>query len=504
MNRITFHFFLALIPFLYSGCAAQNKPISVEINANTKKNISNYLFGFNTQLMRGPSWTDNQFLNSVKGLHPQNIRFPGGTNANYWNWKNGWIKTDIPIRKEWQTLPAIPYKLSDLKVAYDATHATPVFVLNLLTSTLPEQLEMLHSAQQLGIPVELIELGNEFYLEDKDNKSVFATAESYAEIANQYITALKRDFPQVKIAVVGNSLRDGQLNNSNLSVRFLKWNEVIYDKVKGADAISFHVYGGSGLDLILTNEKKIKHMQRSDYTDAEKKVYQQAFDDPNSVSKTLGAPYARTNMADKNDIAHVPAGWKVWITEYNLFENEGIVAGTWAHGLYVASQALSLMSNKKIDLICYHNIAHGAQFGAIFNNENGFNGFLKNSPTFSDSYSASGYVLQMIGEAIMGKTEMLNLDFSNSLQTFFFKDIYYPSLLGFKFNKGNQSAFIIVNLSDKKIDLDMKKITGENLSFKQLSGNPRSQVSSQNDLNIKVGKLAPMLEVGPYSITKVE
>lgn len=493
----------SFIPF-NNNFQTKSKAIVATVDNSNKKPLSRYTWGFNTQLMRGPSWLDKDFINAVAKLQPQILRYPGGTNANYWNWQTGWLKLEVTHRSEWKSLPPVPYKLEDLKVACDVTGATPVFVLNMLTSDIEEQLLMLHQAQQMQIPVKFIELGNEFYLEDPDHKATFTSAKAYAETANKFISAIKKDFRDAQVAVVGNSLRDGQLKDPKLPLRFLQWNKEIYANVIGADAITFHVYGGSGLELIPTNEKKIKHNQRSQYTRGEQQVYQSAFDADNGVSVIMGMPFMRNQMFIKNDVANVPQGWKVWITEYNLFENEGIVAGTWAHGLYAACQGMLLMTTPKTDLICYHDISHGAQFGAIFNNNNGFNGFFKNKPTTANAFSASGYTLQLIGEILKEKNEMAPLHFSNTIPTKINGNRIYPSLSGYIFNNKNKKGVLLFNLSGTKTSVDLTALNLPPTTFKQISSNPHTQVTESTDLNITSGNTGPIITLEPYSITNLE
>ena len=95
--------FLAAIHFFSFRINAQ----AVEMATITAapKQLKKYAWGYNAQLMRGVNWKSEGFENAVQKLHPFCLRFPGGTNSNYWDWQTGWIKTNIPVRKEWKNLP---------------------------------------------------------------------------------------------------------------------------------------------------------------------------------------------------------------------------------------------------------------------------------------------------------------------------------------------------------------------------------------------------------------
>lgn len=483
---------------------AQSQTTFVYVDDSKSISLDGSLFGYNTQLLRGPSWSDADFLNSVKSLQPQNLRYPGGTNANYWNWRTGWLIQGKQVRQEWKSLQPVTYGLSDLKTAVDATGASPVFVLNMLTSGIEEQLQMLKEAQRLLIPVKFIELGNEFYLDDPDYISAFKTGVDYALKCNEYIKAIKKEFKDVQIAFVGNSLRDAQLKDVKLSQRFKNWNNNVYANIKGADAVTFHVYGGSGLEMVYTKERKVKHNQRSQYTPEEQRVYESAFYNSSALQAILCVPYLRSQMFLKNDVTKVPQGIKVWVTEYNLFENEGIVAGTWAHGLYAASEALQLACSGKVSLICYHNIAHGAQFGAIFNTDNAFNGFLENKTTVKNSLSASGYSLQLVAEALNGKDKISPIYFNSTFQSKFGAGKTFPSVFGFIAGNNRRATLILLNLSEKKVSINLKTLAIQKNNYTQISGMPRFKVSSPSDLIISTGSISEIIELLPFSISKVE
>src|SRR5207248_10180294 len=127
----------------------------------------------------GVRWSNSSLLRALAELKPQTLRYPGGTVANYWDWRQGWFVRGAQVPPNWYNLPPAPAPLEDFKQAIKASGATPVFVLNMLTSTLDAQLAMLRHARWLGLPVALVELGNEFYLNAPDYAAAFPTGQDY-------------------------------------------------------------------------------------------------------------------------------------------------------------------------------------------------------------------------------------------------------------------------------------------------------------------------------------
>ena len=53
------------------------------------------VFGFNGNTVRGPSWLNSDFTDSVGTMQPHILRYPGGL-ATYWDWSTGWF-LDPPV-----------------------------------------------------------------------------------------------------------------------------------------------------------------------------------------------------------------------------------------------------------------------------------------------------------------------------------------------------------------------------------------------------------------------
>ena len=502
---------LLLSSIVINGCNSQGKSspltqpgdeVSV-VTENTAKTfqLSDFFNGYNAQMMRGPAWKATGFIEQVKELNPGLIRYPGGTVSSYWDWKTGWLKKDVPIRKEWKSITQEnPITLEDLKFACDQTGALPIFVLNMMTSTMEYQIEMLEHASKIGLPIRFVELDNEFYLGEEFYVKKFPTGEEYGIEANKWISAIKNKFPGVKIGIIGNSIREGAAKKEKAyAQRGVNWNRDVLSVVKNADAMTFHVYGGTGLNYMGPVVQDDSDQESNDKA----KAFQDVFDKKESIPYVLSIPFIRWNNSNTYDYKILPDQMRPWITEYNLFEREGVVAGTWAHGLYALMQTLLFMENQKTELICYHNLTTTAQFAALFNSVDGFSKAVKKKPTPLFGLTAAGYCLSLSGKAMSGGGNAVKLNFSDNAMIQAARGQQYPALYGWKIVDDNKSKIIVVNLSANNTKTDFSKVITGSVNYVQIHASPQLQVALEKDVNKKSGN-GTLVELPAYSVTLLE
>ena len=138
------------------------------------------------------------FLAALPALGLSTIRFPSGTYGNWFNWSSGQM---LPPYKE----ATAPTSLADLAALLRAAgpSARPIFMLNLLTMDLDSQLALLRAAKAAGLDTSLVELGNEFYLQGNSAYTkAFPTGAAYGRVVNDYVAAIRREFPATSIAIV--------------------------------------------------------------------------------------------------------------------------------------------------------------------------------------------------------------------------------------------------------------------------------------------------------------
>jgi len=477
---------------------AAPKEVSRAFIDSTFVPLSPSFFGFNAQQIRGPSLGDKRFVRAAMELHPKILRFPGGTVASYWDWKAGWFKDEIPLKKDWREIRKTPILLDDLKYACDSTGAIPLFVLNMCTSDLEYQLEMLRTARKKGIPIKYVELDNEVYLSEEIYTDRFASGEDYAHICNEWIKAIRNEFSGVRISVVGYSAKESDVRKEKQGLsRALNWNHEVLSKIEGADAMTFHIYGGNGLGF-LKNPGDF-----SGDEDKESEEFQRIFDRSGSSSVITGMPFIRWSNSIAYDLRILPKGMKAWITEYNMFEREGVVAGTWVHGLYALTQAMLMVTHPNVEVSCFHNLCSSAQFGAVFNSDQGFLKSVKQKPTTEFGLSASGYCLSLLGKALHGAESVASIRFDKTYPISGARGKLHSSIYGVATKSKNKVHVLLINYSNSVRRVDVSAISKTGESWTQYSSESNMQIGTEKDVRKKFLKNGNVADLPPYSVTLV-
>ncbi len=492
---------LILVIILLQGTCSQSghiinesiPSVTIEVGvSSTTKQLGAEFWGFNTQMMRGPSWKTPGFIEQVKRLHPQLIRYPGGTVASYWDWRTGWLKEGIPLKGDWAKIPKNPITIQDLKWACDQTGAAPIFVLNMMNSELQDQISFLKAADSIGLMIKYVELDNEIYLGQKFYANKFPTGEDYAKEASIWAEAILKLFPEAKLSLSGHADRGPNAGNIKAyPSRGNSWNRELVSYAKNYDAVTFHIYSGSGL----------KYLSDKNNNTTEAENFYNTLQNPKSIEFILGIPFTSVESFQAIDLNYVEVDKKAWITEYNLFEKEGILAGTWCHGLYALTQTILIGSCKETEILCYHNLTTSAQFAAIFNSSNGFEKAYKKQETELFGLTAAGECLSLFGEAIIGANQLSKLTFSQNEELKTFKGGKYPSLIGIQL-KGNKTRLLIVNLSDSEQKLNCASFFSEQPAYKSIQADPDTQISKNSDVKRLEGK-GTSITLSPYSVTLI-
>jgi hypothetical protein len=455
---------------------------------------------FNVNSVRVQSWTDPKFTAAVHRLSPQSLRIPGGDESNYWDWKRGGLIQNL------QGLPdGLPFflrygdrrytgsKLIDFKAGLVATKTHPTIVLNMLSSTLPEQMQMLQQAKLLGIPVKQIELGNEFFFATQNYRSVFSTPEKYAQAALEWTKTIKSEFPDAQISVVAVS-NDGP----TLGPRYDNWNSLVLPSTLSmADAVSLHVYPGHGLSPEISETKE-----------------EYPYFTNNDVSTILNEPLnAWRKISNSKQFQVIPPNKKIWVTEYNLhekiFENpqkiRPRVMGSWTHGLYALKLGLLFLEDTRVEKICNHMLIGNSLFSAIYLDENSFinpSGLTLKTQPFS--FSGTGTTLQLLGAAIKGNRKAQSITFSNKF-AISKKGRFADSMpYGWFFSSGSPGkSAIILNLSFSEKTVQLDNIFPNKIFFRQVAAPPRTLVSTPDAVKQVTGNVIGSVTLAPYSVTLV-
>lgn len=454
----TKHYFLLMIAILlYTNSSAQ---AGLNATLNSFKR-STPLIGFNGNAARCTStWTVQTWLDTVKTLNAAMFRYPGGTNANHFDWQTGY----------WQNAASTPtwvanltctatVKAEDFQLGLTACQAKPLMILNFQYSNVTYQIQGLDYAVSKGVPVEHIEIGNEHNILASTQQ--YIPASTYATNTKIWADSIKTHYPNSKICLVG-----GATTNSTHPV--YGWHDSIFSKNPNIEALSFHLYMGCG---------------NSDNKFCSKRALSIPF------HATLGVAnrYAQARFTQ----TVIPSNIEVWTTEYNMSENlfaEPMQhAGTWTHGLYISVLSHLLLKENKITMMLDHNVTTGVEFGAV---------------DINSLMTSSGVAMSLLGSASKGTDSTALIDF-NGQASVTWSTTSYPSLIGWKFWKTNSNTknVWISNLSAQTIKVSADQIIGTNFSYDHYKADTNFVVNGIKSLSITSGFSTDSITIPPYSIT---
>jgi hypothetical protein len=455
--------------------AAQMPVLQLDYAGETRA-FSPQSYGFNTNILGGPAWQDPKFITMIEQFKPQLMRYPGGTVANYWDWRKGFVLDNLPDDTP-LGLKNLKMKVSatldEFKVAAERIGFTPIFVLNMETSNLSYQMEMLHYAKAIGLEVKYIELGNEFYFQHTRNlRNKYPSGKVYAEESNRWAKKIKEDFPDALIAVHG--LIDPRSDSERPKNRVMEeWNYSMKELVEESiwiDAVALHIY-------IPNSIKTAEEMTSLE-----------------GIQKSLAQSYLGLE-ALKQTMLKLPSNKQIWITEFNLMDEHQTLHSRWAHGLSVGIQLLSYLEMDEIDIILYHSLIGRSDFTAFFKDPDGlYYGYpeLKTKPW---SLSATGIVLREIFEG-MSHAERFQ---AMHVNTFSYMNRTKGEMIAFTFWEEAKQQVVLINFSSRRFllqlpDRSMKRVWTHRETYAtplQIVFDEEKNTSRFTHLKVKTSSIQP-------------
>lgn len=538
MKKITSLNTFILLISLHMQLLAQT---SVDVNFGPSRNLPEEYYGLNgtNTIDDGQGW--NSINSSTLGvpndlklnaIGNSNIRYPGGTVGNYWDWRKGYffkkISNDLIFppsfegrRNNWYD-PSFSWldkpdnKLRQMKRSFMKTGNAPLFTMNLLTSDYNYQLGMLYHAAEINIPIKNIELGNEYYSQEENHLIKFPTVLNYANTSMDWAKKLKTvsvfSGTGLKIAAVGASFNENDWGRKRLWLKNLLSEYTNNPNGQFIDAVTIHVYLGGGTNLfgggiLNCNANETDNFQ---YTPPY----------PNNqiplcmLSKMLVRPFAAMDELEQNELLDIEnSGKQTWITEYNLFDRGPYyIHGTWAAGLFAAAMTLNWLEDENITKVNMHTMTGNALWSNVFSSTDGFDLLGFTPPPSAPSsikweLTATGNAMNLIGEALKNATAVEPLTFSISgnsppnIDPDYLGD-NHPVLYGYKFTKPDADETVIINLheiGDYEFTIsDLMSGSYVGYEFEIMEGNPFYHVVG----NATTGILIPGNALGqPVLIT---
>ncbi|MBA3647145.1 MAG: T9SS type A sorting domain-containing protein [Chitinophagales bacterium] len=472
---------------------------NVQLMLGVRQPLSLDYIGYNgmNTTHSGEWWNEPDLMSHVPLLKAKTLRYPGGSIANWWDWKKGWFIDRKDLPQKYKDLAPKANTLENFKKTLDSCHATTVYDLNMMTSTVSDQIKMLMHAQSIGMDVTYIELGNEFYILGTDNgegdgdssllMQEFPTANSYGDTCTIWIDSIRRYFPNAKIAAQGTFNKTGEDRRET-------WDELMATTLKGEDAVTYHTYYGG---------ENPKCNNPGQYLSSD-------------IPEFLWRPFDAWNTLYTKDLSILRKGDEAWITEYNLDDFQKPVHGSWGHALFLANFSMQFLQDARITMIECHDMNGSAVHGTYFESTGGLSftgdkGYISppNPPkTTAWDLTAAGISMKVLGLAMDKNNYTAPLYFGTS-PTITFKNeegvsITYPALFGFHFCNSNSSDAVILNLSSKTYKITTTDIFPQGGTYERYDADPLSYPAKESQVNDVTGNLSSTpVTLKPYSITHI-
>ena len=305
-------------------------------------------------------WWDGADFRVKLSFTPNSVRYPGGTTANYWDWRTG---NHIPGSRS--LIPDASLTIEEFARSLPSgTQA--VFCVNLARPTPATQIahdasqEVLESQATLSAKIQdilaginewrrhfsgapMIEIGNEFYDEAEGGipgqGAIYSdNVELYIQHADQTADAIRAAHPDAKIAIVGHTSRNRNQPSAWDSALYSARLEGLLDHV---DALTWHLYTGPGISSLNSMD-----------------------DSERSVSQALH----RIARSEERDFAFLPETWEAWITEYNCWSPAGTspIEGTWTNAMFSAAMTLATANaSDQVAILMLHNLQGDLQWSQL-------------------------------------------------------------------------------------------------------------------------------------------
>ena len=309
--------------------------------------------------------SDTSFISKVIAINPQVLRFPGGAVGNFYHFGKSGYGFDFneidkyhngkfPKRSRGLENSRKKNKhhhdyIDDFITLAKKTKAKAVLVANPFVEDDNDIIFMIQKLYKNNIEVVGVELGSEL-----SNRSYFLkgyTIEDYMLFAQRCSKNIKKQFPEIKTAVVAAPLGKRKGHRHNI------WNSRL-SVMNFYDAIIIHSYAK------VIQGKAIDGQMVSEDIEGENKI--EEFE----IYKNRALDYLKTEY-DSEVQEYVSIYNKpIWVTEWNL-QMSKTTGNTLLQSLFVTQYLLEVFSNpnlSSIELTTYHNLGGRDFSGSIFRN----------------------------------------------------------------------------------------------------------------------------------------
>ncbi len=438
----------------------------------------------------------------AKEMSPAFVRFPGGMVGNYYNWRSGHLELDVrpdssATYRFYANLAEQVRKLHPQGVFIEQYHqfsqeigAEIVLLVNLETSSIPDQVAWFKSMRDQGVLPRYIELGNEFWLAMLGDPNVlrkWPDAPTSMRVMKEYRDSLQPYvFPGTKFAVQAAASRfnasvvDGKLV---YPASLKRWDEALRPE-PWFDAVTIHMY--PAVERIVGTEMKAAL--------------------PEGMDRVFPSLMARCDQGVDEAIAAIEkqlGGKEIWITEFsgsfpgiaNLSDPTTPILGLNIH--LTTRMLMKFLEHPSVTMALYHMLNFSGGPLSLFRRDIKSNTYIP---------IGSAIILKWFNEAANGGAvyRKLTVNGARLINSGVTAEESYYDIEALELQKGDTTTVIIHNASP-----EAKKLTLAGfISGKSPARIESSQVIPTEDYlkaapSVRIIPASDEVEIPPYSVSRI-
>lgn len=412
---LTQSFLIGILFFLGPFSMAQTK-----VSLQQKQHFSTHLLGLNGRSTEGPSWSNPHFLSLIKSMNPAFVRYPAGTQANYWDWHTGTFIEGCGKKKKTIFTPAqcihgLPEN-TQLIYVINMVRPTPSTGFSLtmslqekkseavLNAKINDIIDALRHFEQEGHLPEIIEFGNEFYFDNEHADIYGQKPDLYLEHCKKIGHALRALFPDLKFIVC--TTKPGSKKRE-------AWNRTIYQHLQQDTALNALIDGIVQHHYI--NEK---------YGSNAPVTHNNAME---AIAEGFLYPQ-RQYALQRNTLPNK----KLWITEFGVTKENA--SATWIAGLRAAAMTMGFWDwDNKVENLLWHHITSSPDV----------------LTASKQALGPVGIAYSLLQKATKGNDSFQKMIFDNNPTIF--KEI--KALHGYKISHNNNEGIVLLNSSNQELEI---------------------------------------------------
>lgn len=426
----------------------------VDVEFGEPEPLRKELHAFNSNLLmatalQGINYSSPEFRKGLEDLRPGGLRFPGGTTANNYLWREDSFATQADDKTKWaaQQLELFrkigrPYDLAGYAKVCQEFGLSSIYVLNVYHETPESVVQMLDHFEEIGLELNAIEMGNEPYWDPRSLMNVW----KYMEYCRPLAEAIRKHRPEIKIGACFGPVREGTTYAE-------KWNAPLA-KQSWYDAIVYHeYYGGQGFAMEAGVELPMEALLRPEAL----------IDEP------------------VEHFAELLPDLPIWFTEWNIGQKGlGQWKNTGAELLFLGASLARLMEHRQaFEWSCFHQIFE-AKFGTFFHDKEAG---IQTLPSYE--------FFRLLGGLWDEAESFLPVQFGSE-----------EDVLGFATERNGEIRLFVVNRGSKPTVLSLPEALAKNTGL-TLAVEPEQKLPISSTLASSLPVDGGSVTVGPYSISLI-